>query len=97
MADRHDPFAGLLCALAARGDADVAAEVAAHALAQAAAAGQGDALQDVVWAVERFTRAYRAPLNVLASALGQAASCAAADPEVRESALSLLGELSPGG
>lgn len=95
--DRHDPFAGLLCALAARGDADVAAEVAAHALAQAAAAGQGDALQDVVRAVERFTRAYRAPLNVLASALGQAASCAAADPEVRESALNLLGELSPGG
>jgi len=94
--NRHDPFAGLLCALAARGDAGVAAEVGADALTQAATAGQGDTLQDIVWAVRRFTRTYRAPLDVLAAALGRAASGAASHPAARQTALSLLRELGPG-
>ena len=87
---------GLLCALAARGDAAIAAKVAADALTQAVGRARA-ALPDVVWADWRFTRAYRAPLDVLAPALRRAASDAAVAPAVRESALSLLRELSPGG
>jgi hypothetical protein len=94
-ADRHDPFAGLLRVLAARGDAGIAAEVAADALAQVTPARQGSALQDIVWAIEDFAQAYRVPLEVLAVAVARAASGAAADLGARVSALSLLRELGP--
>jgi hypothetical protein len=85
-ANRHDPFAGLLRTLAMRGDAAIAATVAADALARATAAGQQAALQDVVRAVRRLTRSYPASRDVLAAALGLTASSAAADPAARDSA-----------
>jgi hypothetical protein len=94
-ADRHEPFAGLLSALAARGHAGIAAEVAADALAQVTPARQGSALQDIVWAVKDLAQAYRVPLEVLAVAVARAAAGAAADPKARKSALSLLRQFGP--
>jgi hypothetical protein len=86
------PFAGLLCALADRGDAHIAVGLAVDALASATDARGREAALD---GANDLAQRYRIPIPELAAALTRLAAGPATNPEARSSAEHLLKKLGP--
>jgi hypothetical protein len=84
----EEPFPGLLCDLAARGDLAAAVELAVSAIDQARDPG---ARKAAVWAAEKLAQDYRVPAAALAGVLARLAG----DSVSGLAALSLLGQLDP--